>query len=142
MLARSRRILRLVVLVFVLACFFSGNLRDLLQVLIVHRQANVVRRIPVSNLKLPLPKDPDINPQKALGSHHFRSDGLLVVNSDGSHPIYELITRAENAWNTKLRHASKSFDQAVVEYRRRYHREPPRGFDDWYVVIHVSSLTG
>ena len=69
--------------------------------------------------------------QPVLGEHEFRPDGLLQVNLEGAHPIYELISPAEKAWKKKLRNASKSFDEAVQEYKRRYRRAPPRGFDLW-----------
>ena len=68
-----------------------------------------------------------------LGKHHYRSDGLLEVNPFGPHPIFELIERSELAWENKLRRASSSLDEAVMEYRRRYNRNPPKGFDDWSV---------
>ena len=67
----------------------------------------------------------------ALGKHKFRSDGLLQVNIEGAHPIFELISRAENEWEAKLRGASKTFQEAVQEYKRRYKRSPPKGFDLW-----------
>jgi len=47
------------------------------------------------------------------------------------HPIYELISRAEKEWQGKLDRASKTLDQAVAEYRRRYLRAPPKGFELW-----------
>ena len=49
----------------------------------------------------------------------------------GPHPIYELMARAEKRWNGKLSKASKSLKEAVAEYRRRYERPPPKGFDLW-----------
>ena len=58
-------------------------------------------------------------------------DGLLEVNEDGPHPIYELTARAEAAWEQKLKAASKTLPEAVSEYRRRYGRAPPLGFDLW-----------
>lgn len=66
-----------------------------------------------------------------LRSHSFRSDGLLEVNSNGRHPIYDLIERAEAEWENKVKRQSKSLDEAVAEYERRYHRAPPKGFDAW-----------
>lgn len=66
-----------------------------------------------------------------LPDHYWRSDGLLDVNHKGIHPIYELIERAEAKWKTKQRRASKTLKQAVREYRRRYKRLPPKGFDHW-----------
>jgi hypothetical protein len=70
-----------------------------------------------------------------LQRHQYRRDGLLEVNEDGPHPIYELMARAEAAWQEKLASASKTLPEAVREYRRRYHRAPPRGFDAWYVAL-------
>ena len=67
----------------------------------------------------------------AVGKHKFRSDGLLQVNMEGAHPIFELISRAEKEWEAKLRGASKTFQEAVKEYKRRYKRAPPKGFDLW-----------
>jgi hypothetical protein len=58
-------------------------------------------------------------------------DGLVEVNNDGAHPIYELISRAEQEWDNKLKRASKTLAQAANEYRRRYKRHPPKGFDLW-----------
>jgi hypothetical protein len=71
----------------------------------------------------------------ALEVHEYRYDGLLEVNDNGPHPIYELIARAESAWQDKHKRASKTLPEAVKEYRRRYGRDPPRGFDLWQVTI-------
>ncbi|KAI6142649.1 glycosyltransferase family 90 protein [Pisolithus tinctorius] len=70
--------------------------------------------------------------------HTYTPDGLLIVNPNGPHPIFELIRNAENEWNAKLQRASKTLEEAVVEYERRYKRPPPLGFDKWwdYVVKH------
>ncbi|KAJ6551291.1 glycosyl transferase family 90-domain-containing protein [Mycena capillaripes] len=77
-----------------------------------------------------------------IAEHIFGDDGLLEVNPGGIHPIFELIRRAEDAWSAKLSRASTTFPQAVAEYRRRYKRDPPKGFDDWwnYVREHAVQL--
>jgi hypothetical protein len=68
----------------------------------------------------------------AVPKHHkYRPDGLLEVNPNSAHPIFELIERSEGLWSEKLRRASKSLDEAVAEYHRRYNRPPPIGFDSW-----------
>lgn len=72
-----------------------------------------------------------INPAKVPGRHIYLSNGLLQVNEDGPHPIYELMKQAEKDWKGKLERASTTLEQAVREYRRRYHRYPPKGFDIW-----------
>ena len=66
-----------------------------------------------------------------LAQHHWRNDGLVDVNPKGGHPIYELVRRAETRWQGKLRRASTTLKQAVREYKRRYKRLPPKGFDHW-----------
>ncbi|KAG6330976.1 hypothetical protein ID866_8112 [Astraeus odoratus] len=73
-----------------------------------------------------------------LERHTYTSDGLLVVNPNGPHPIFELMRGAEEKWNAKLQRASKTLEEAVAEYKRRYNRPPPLGFDKWwdYVVRH------
>ncbi|KAG6879152.1 hypothetical protein C0992_004826 [Termitomyces sp. T32_za158] len=73
--------------------------------------------------------------RSALGKHTYRADGLLEVNPDGAHPIFELVKDARERWNAKLGRASRTLDQAVWEYKRRYKRAPPRGFDDWWAYV-------
>ena len=76
--------------------------------------------------------EPPPNPAaNSLGQHKYRPDGLVEVNEEGVHPIYELISRAEKEWQAKLDRASKTLDEAVAEYRRRYRRAPPKGFELW-----------
>lgn len=77
----------------------------------------------------------DRESDEPLESHTFRSDGYLEVNPNGRHPIYDLMEHAEAEWEEKLKRQSKSLGEAVVEYTRRYHRAPPKGFDDWWVLL-------
>ncbi|KAI6104130.1 glycosyl transferase family 90-domain-containing protein [Pisolithus sp. B1] len=74
----------------------------------------------------------------ALEEHTYTPDGLLIVNPNGPHPMFELMHNAEKEWKAKLQRASKTLDEAVLEYERRYKRPPPLGFDKWwdYVVKH------
>ncbi|KAJ3774584.1 glycosyl transferase family 90-domain-containing protein [Lentinula raphanica] len=71
----------------------------------------------------------------ALKKHKFHPNGLLEVNPDGQHPIYDLIEKSEAAWKAKLKKASRSLDEAVIEYKRRYGRKPPLGFDKWWEYV-------
>lgn len=73
-------------------------------------------------------------PPSPPGDHYYGDDGLLVVNPNGTHPIFELMERAEEAWKKKLGRASKTLGEAVAEYKRRYHRPPPIHFEKWYVI--------
>lgn len=69
-----------------------------------------------------------------LVSHIFRDDGLLEVNAEGRHPIFDLISRAERNWHEKVKRQSTSLAEAVREYKNKYRRDPPMGFKDWYEV--------
>ncbi|THG96539.1 hypothetical protein EW145_g7761 [Phellinidium pouzarii] len=72
--------------------------------------------------------------------HVYRPDGLLEVNPNGTHPIFDLITKAESAWARKLRRASATFQEAIEEYVRRYHRPPPKGFDKWWEYVQENKV--
>ena len=74
-----------------------------------------------------------------LAKHILTPDGLLHVNPDGPHPIFQLIRDAEAAWEAKRARASKTLGDAVLEYKRRYRRAPPLGFDKWYVVPAITT---
>lgn len=64
-------------------------------------------------------------------NHTYLSNGLLVPNPLARHPIYDLIERGKREWRAKHDRQSANLDEAVLEYRRRYHRAPPKGFDKW-----------
>jgi hypothetical protein len=66
-----------------------------------------------------------------LGSHYFRDDGLVEVDPHGRHPIYDLMTIAEQRWKEKLARQSTTLAEVVTEYKKRYQRDPPMGFKDW-----------
>ena len=50
---------------------------------------------------------------------------------DEEHPISFLIRDAERKWTEMVNRQSKTLVDAVQEYRSRYGRAPPKGFDDW-----------
>ncbi len=66
-----------------------------------------------------------------MPTHIFLPNGLVEVNPYGQHPIYDLLETGKAIWEGKLKRASKTFGEAVNEYRRRYGRAPPKGFDRW-----------
>lgn len=49
-----------------------------------------------------------------------------------NHPIPTLMDEADLAYRQKLSKQSKTLKQAATEYRKRYKRHPPRGFDKWF----------
>lgn len=48
------------------------------------------------------------------------------------HPILELHERGKKRWESLLKHQSQTLEQATAEYKKRYRRSPPRGFDKWF----------
>ncbi|KXN85629.1 Choline dehydrogenase, mitochondrial [Leucoagaricus sp. SymC.cos] len=99
----------------------------------------VTRTVSITEVLTAVPAPPT---KPKLEKHTYRPDGLLEVNQNGPHPMYELIREAERKWDDKLQRASKTLVDAVREYRRRYKRDPPKGFDLWweYAVEHSVQL--
>jgi len=63
---------------------------------------------------------------------HQRTKTRSELRTKDGHPIPQLMEDAEREFNAKLARQSKTFEDAVKEYRRRYKRMPPRGFDVWW----------
>ena len=76
-------------------------------------------------------KPPPSTTKSRMPDHVYRPDGLMEVNPEGRHPIYDLISRAEKQWKDKLDRQSRHLADAVDEYERRYGRPPPPNFDKW-----------
>nr|XP_019015081.1 uncharacterized protein I206_01169 [Kwoniella pini CBS 10737]OCF53862.1 hypothetical protein I206_01169 [Kwoniella pini CBS 10737] len=77
-----------------------------------------------------LNKENKINLKKS--NHKFLNNGLLLINFHSKHPIFELIKKSKENWNKKLNKQSKNLSESVDEYRRRYSRNPPKGFERWW----------
>lgn len=73
--------------------------------------------------------------------YSYRPDGLMEASSVGPHPVYELIKTSNKQWKRKLKDASKTLEEAVTEYRRRYNRLPPKGFEKWCVSFTLLCLS-
>jgi len=56
------------------------------------------------------------------------------------HPIPKLMADAEEKFKHMLSRQSKTLRDAVGEYRKRYGREPPRGFGDWWQFAQENNL--
>ncbi|PKS10190.1 hypothetical protein jhhlp_001940 [Lomentospora prolificans] len=55
-----------------------------------------------------------------------------VVDESESHPILQLVQKANDEREATISRQSKSLTEAVAEYRRRYGLPPPPNFDKWY----------
>ncbi|SGZ26582.1 BQ5605_C024g09945 [Microbotryum silenes-dioicae] len=80
--------------------------------------------------------------------HEFNSNGHLIVEPVSTfgkappapHPILTLIQRAEHEWNNRVQRQSKTLREAVYEYRKRYRRNPPKGFDEWWAYAKANRI--
>lgn len=52
----------------------------------------------------------------------------------GSHPIERLVQKAQDDVQRMVEGQSKTIDEAVANYIRRYGRKPPPGFDRWFAL--------
>ena len=67
-------------------------------------------------------------------SGHIFMDQARTSLGTIEHPIHALIANASVTWQNLLSKQSKTLQEAVAEYKRRYNRNPPKGFDKWWVL--------
>ncbi|KAH6661101.1 hypothetical protein BKA67DRAFT_510920 [Truncatella angustata] len=58
----------------------------------------------------------------------------------GSHPIWHLVTAAEREFEHTKARQSKTLEEAVAEYRRRYRIPPPPNFDKWFAFAQAKGV--
>lgn len=49
-----------------------------------------------------------------------------------TNPILGLLRDGERKWQDMLSQQSKTLEEAVQEYKTRWGRNPPKGFDEWW----------
>ncbi|GAA5880251.1 hypothetical protein JCM16303_003866 [Sporobolomyces ruberrimus] len=59
-------------------------------------------------------------------------DGRIGLEEGKPHPIPAMMARAREEWKKLKQRQSKTFKEAIAEYKRRNGRRPPKGFDKWY----------
>ena len=78
----------------------------------------------------------DLLVDESLEDDWSRNGILPFVGNNNSvirdHPIPRLMQEAEVKYKKKLGSQSKTLKAAVMEYKRRYRRPPPKGFDAWW----------
>lgn len=57
------------------------------------------------------------------------------------HPIHALIRNASLQWDQLVSRQSKTLEDAVKQYRLRYGKHPPKGFDRWWVITRPLRVT-
>ncbi|KAK3343195.1 hypothetical protein B0H65DRAFT_577120 [Neurospora tetraspora] len=56
----------------------------------------------------------------------------LALRHPGQHPVAQLMDKAKADFDSMLSRRSKTCEEAVEEYKRRYKVDPPPGFRGWY----------
>ncbi|KAG8827963.1 capsule-associated protein CAP1 [Serendipita sp. 399] len=56
------------------------------------------------------------------------------------HPIPKLMADAQTKYKQLLGRQSKTLRQATKEYRQRYGRDPPKGFDEWFTFAKANDV--
>lgn len=69
-------------------------------------------------------------PPEALGEDENGNEKVPATAK--SHPIHQLISKNEVDFKALRARQSKTLEEAVTEYRRRYGIPPPPNFDKWY----------
>ena len=89
----------------------------------------------------PLADAPNHQPQsyvdKPVTQLTYAANGYMLLpdttpSPPPKHPILLLIEKAEKDWKALLDKQSKTLAEAVSEYKQRYKRNPPKGFDKWW----------
>ncbi|KAJ3529081.1 hypothetical protein NMY22_g9144 [Coprinellus aureogranulatus] len=76
---------------------------------------------------------PEIQDQLlAKAKQPLHSLGVTRRGVVDEHPIPKLMEEAEQRFRKKLAGQSKTLKAAVQQYKKRYGRAPPKGFDDWW----------
>lgn len=102
-----------VLLVFMQAGFYTGRVDKEEQLLLVTPEIQEALKQPLEVLT------------------GRRSRGVI----DGEHPIPQLMEEAEARFRRKVGRQSKTLKSAVAEYRKRYGRPAPKGFDKWWAFV-------
>ena len=67
--------------------------------------------------------DFEVSEKERLGPH---------LTEFKKHPIENLMENAKKKWDEKVARQSKTAEEAIEEYKRRYKRDPPYGFTEWF----------
>lgn len=56
------------------------------------------------------------------------------------HPIPKLMHEAQASFRALIMRQSKTLPAAVREYKARYKRDPPKGFDEWFAFAQANKV--
>lgn len=74
----------------------------------------------------------DVVPKQFPSTNSPSLPATHTLGHVAEHPIPVLMQEAEEKFRELLGKQSKTLKQAVAEYKKRYGRDPPAGFDKWW----------
>ncbi|GAA5975973.1 hypothetical protein JCM11641_002854 [Rhodosporidiobolus odoratus] len=81
-----------------------------------------------------------VNTMKEEDLPVIRRDSRILLEEGKPHPIPALMRKAKREWDELRGRQSRTFAEAVREYKRRYGRNPPKGFDRWYAFAEAHQV--
>jgi hypothetical protein len=78
--------------------------------------------------------------EPTTSSQLVRSSSTRLAGNVAEHPIPRLMADAERQFRALLSRQSHSLRGAVAEYKRRYGRNPPKGFDAWWRFVQENKV--
>lgn len=105
---RARRFLILLAALALLLYTFSSTLRQAYSSAAVERRLHYLEELE----------------RERLGKH---------LSEYERHPIQDLLDNAKKEWEDKVARQSQMPEEAITEYKRRYKRDPPNGFAEWFL---------
>ncbi|KAF8865743.1 glycosyltransferase family 90 protein [Acephala macrosclerotiorum] len=81
------------------------------------------------NPPISIPTKPQVS---SLGKPAVEEQKPQPPKLGSGHPIWQLVKNAEQDFEKELEGQSKTLEQAVAEYKRRYGIPPPPNFDKWW----------
>ena len=80
------------------------------------------------------------NQEPTTSSQLSLSSSTRLAGNVAGHPIPRLMADAERRFRALLSRQSRSLRGAVSEYKRRYGRNPPKGFDAWWRFVQENKV--
>ncbi|PTD11728.1 hypothetical protein FCULG_00002718 [Fusarium culmorum] len=64
--------------------------------------------------------------------HEAQNAAINTLSDTQPHPVEVLAQRATERYEAMMKNQSATYEAAVAEYKRRYHIDPPPGFEGWF----------
>lgn len=88
--------------------------------------------------RAPTDRKPALEGGNVTEADAMRAEDKTIGTGESTltNPILGLLRDGERKWKDMIARQSQTLDQAVEEYKARYGRNPPKGFDEWWTFAH------